>query len=130
MIVTFLLVLDLHIRYAFGMNSLQTLTQSHSHMSWTNKELDAFIEEYRPFVKSVEVNDGKLSIESLEGTPITAAVSEAGWEDQKGDRYPTGQALLTANSPEFVHRWHDKLFSALSAISDRDSSEGDDVNTL
>lgn len=94
-------------------------------MSWIQKELDEFIKEYETFVKHVEIKDGGLIIESLEGKHLTASVGEDGWADQNGQLYPTSQALLSANSPEFVHKWHDRLFSALSNVS-RDESEDED----
>lgn len=86
-------------------------------MSWVDRELEEFIKEYTPFVKHVTIENGdSLKIESLEGKHLTASVAEDGWTDQNGQRYPTSQALLSANSPEFVHRWHDQLFSALSQV--------------
>ncbi|RMJ00075.1 YALIA101S03e07800g1_1 [Yarrowia lipolytica] len=88
-------------------------------MSWIDRELEEFTKEYTPFVKHVTVeNGGSLKIESLEGKYITASVTEDGWTDQNGQRYPTSQALLSANSPEFVHKWHDQLFTALSRVKD------------
>ncbi|KAG5363163.1 hypothetical protein CJU89_2323 [Yarrowia sp. B02] len=96
-------------------------------MTWIDRELEEFIKEYTPFVKHVTVENGAMKIESLEGKQLTASVAEDGWTDQNGQKYPTSQALLSANSPEFVHKWHDRLFSALSRVEDREDDRGDEV---
>lgn len=82
---------------------------------FVKREVDAFMLEYRCYLKQVKVDGDELELETLEGTKFLCRVSEAGWE-VSGSRYPTSQAMMSAISPSFRAAWSMDLMKKLEGI--------------
>lgn len=83
------------------------------HFAKVDSELESF-KEYSTMVASwSRIGTSKVNVTTLEGTQISAELTEAGWILDDGSCYETPEAFLGAHSSRFQIAWNEMLYQRL-----------------